>query len=193
MASVDLGSALSSGVNTFKANAVNHIIVFLVFVLVVSFSCGLLIGPMFVGYYKYFAKEESGGKPEIGDLFKGFDHFVPAFVAGIVGFILIAIGNMLCLIPGLLIAPLLPVALVLVVRGETDGIQALKKGWTLLKPNLLMAAIAMLVIQIVAQLGVVACGIGLLVTGPIAMIANWHLAKQILGDAGEMTPAAQPA
>lgn len=193
MASVDLGSALSSGVNAFKANAVNHIIVFIVFVLVTNFTFGLLIGPMMVGYFKYIAKEDAGGKAEIGDLFKGFENFVPALVAGIVGIIVIMIGTFLCIIPGLLIAPLLPVAMLLVARGETDGIQALQKGWAFLKPNLLMAAIAMLVIQIVGQIGVIACFVGLLITAPIAMIASFHLAKQLIGDANDVVPAAQPA
>jgi len=193
MASVDLGNALSTGVNTFKANAVNHIIVFIVFSLVTNVSFGLLIGPMIVGYFKYLTKEASGAKPEIGDLFKGFDQFVPALVAGIVAFILIVIGSFLCIIPGLLIAPLLPVALLLVARGEKDGIQALQKGWAFLKPNLLMAAVSMVVIQIIGQIGIFACFVGLLVTGPIAMIASWHLATQILGDASEVVPAAQPA
>jgi uncharacterized membrane protein len=188
MASVDIGGALTKGISTFKANPVFHILSFVIVVVVSGAAFGLLTGPMLVGYFKTFAKEDSGAKPEIGDLFKGFDEFVPALLAAILGGILINIGFILCIIPGLLIAAILPLSLLLIARGEQDGIQALQKGWALLKPNLLMAAIAMIIIQIIGALGVIACGIGLLITGPIAAIATWQLCQQLAGNSTHAEP-----
>lgn len=193
MATVNLGSALSKGVNTFKANPVFHILSFVIVLVVSSAAFGLLTGPMLVGYFKTFAKEDAGVKPELSDLFKGFDEFVPALLAGILGGIIVYIGFILCIIPGMLITPILPLALLLIANGEKDGIQALKRAWSILKPNLVMAALALFVFQIIGALGAIACLIGLLVTGPIAIIASWEVCRQLLGGASNATPAVQPA
>jgi uncharacterized membrane protein len=181
MTSINIGSTLSKSIARLKANPGFHIIACLL-VAIVGGALFLLYGPMIVGYFKALDKEDRGEKPEIGDVFKGFDDFVPALVAGVVGGLVVSIGFMLCVIPGILILPLFPLALYFVAKGEKDGINALKRAWPLVKANLVPAAIAALVVSLVAHLGIILCVIGVILTLPLGMIGFYLIAKQLAED-----------
>ena len=68
--------------------------------------------------------------------------------------------------------------------GEKDGITAIKRAWELVKANLLGAFLCMLVLGIIGNLGVLLCGVGVVITLPIAFIGAYHMAKQMAGDDG---------
>lgn len=183
MASIDIGATLSKSIARLKANPGFHIISCLLVAIIGGAVFNLLYGPMLVGYFRALEKEDRGEKPEIGDVFKGFDDFVPALIAGVVGGIVVGIGIMLCIIPGLLIMPLYPLALYFVAcKGEKDGINALKRAWPLVKASLVPAALAALVVGLVGYLGIILCIIGVIVTMPIAMIGFYTIAKQLAAD-----------
>lgn len=179
MAAPDIGACVSAGVSGLKKNFVLHVVVTLIIALVGSFSFGLLYGPMIAGYMRMIKAEEEGGTPQIGDVFKGFDDFVPAFLAAFLGGIAVSIGMMLCVIPGLLIMALPITATYLVAMGEKDGINALKRAWGVIKGNLISSALCAFVVAIVGSLGAILCGIGALLTLPIAFIGFYHMAKQL--------------
>lgn len=191
MATIDIGPLLSQSIARLKANPGFHIVSCLLVGIIGGAVFGLLHGPMIVGYFRALEKEDRGEKPEIGDIFKGFDDFVPALVAGLLGGIIVGIGMMLCVIPGLLILPLFPLALYFVTKGEKDGVNALKRAWPLVKANLISAALAALVVGLVGYVGIILCFIGVFITMPIALIGFYLIAKQLAGDAS--TAAVAPA
>lgn len=182
MASIDIGSTVSLSIARLKANPGFHIVSCLLVGIVGGAAFGLLQGPMIVGYFKALEKEDRGEKPEIGDIFKGFDAFVPALVAALVSGIIIGIGTMLCIIPGLLLMPLFPLSLYFVAKGEKDGIKALQRAWPLVKANLVAAALAAFVVGIVGSLGLILCFVGIFLTMPITMIGYYIIAKQLAED-----------
>jgi uncharacterized membrane protein len=179
MAAPDIGACISAGVSGLKKNFVLHVVVTLLIAIVGGFSFGLLYGPMIVGYMRMLKAEEEGGTPQIGDVFKGFDDFLPAFLAAFLGGIAVSIGMMLCIIPGLLIMAFPITAIYLVAMGEKDGINALKRAWGVIKGNLVSSALCAFVVAIVGSLGAILCGIGAILTLPIAFIGFYHLAKQL--------------
>lgn len=179
MAAPDVGACVSAGYNGFKKDPVTHIVATLLVIIIGNVSAGLLLGPMIVGYMRLIKIQEDGGTPQIGDVFKGFDDFVPALLAGLVSGILVAIGFMLCILPGLLIMAILPTATYLVAVGEKDGINAIKRAWVVVKQNLLGAFLCSLVLGILGQVGVILCFIGLLLTLPISFIGMYQMAKQL--------------
>jgi uncharacterized membrane protein len=179
MAAPEIGTCVSAGVTGLKRNFVLHIVVTLLIAIVGSFSFGLLYGPMIAGYMRMIKAEEEGGSPQIGDVFKGFDDFVPAFVAAFLGGIAVSIGMMLCVIPGLLIMALPVTATYLVAMGEKDGINALKRAWAVIKENLIASALCALVLGIIGSLGAILCGVGMLITLPITFIGMYYMAKQL--------------
>ena len=126
MAAPDIGMCVSAGFNGLKKDPVTHIVTSLLIGVVGGVSAGLLTGPMMVGYMRMIKREDEGTKAEIADVFKGFDDFVPALLAVFISSIIVGIGFMLCVIPGLLIMALVPTAAYLVAVGEKDGINAIK-------------------------------------------------------------------
>lgn len=183
MSAPDLGACISAGVAGFKKSPLTHIVAILLVGIISNVSMGLLAGPMMVGYMRLIRIEDDGGTAEIGDVFKGFDDFVPALLAVLVGSIVVGIGFVFCILPGLLIMALVPTAAYLVAMGEKDGINALKRAWEAVKANLLGAFLCTLILAILGSLGAIACGIGVLLTLPIAFIGLYQMAKQ-LTDAG---------
>jgi len=81
MAAPDIGTCISAGINGLKKDFVPHIIATLLVGLIGGCTGGLLTGPMLVGYMRMVKVIEDGGTPQIGDVFKGFDDFVPALLA----------------------------------------------------------------------------------------------------------------
>ncbi len=186
MASPEIGTCVSAGIDGLKKNAVTHIVSALLVGIVGGVSGGILSGPMMVGYMRMIKAEDEGGTPEIGDVFKGFDDFVPALLAVLVSSIIVSIGFFLCIIPGLLIMALIPTAAYLVAVGEKDGINAIKRAFNAVKANMLSSIICSLVLGIIGSIGSIACGIGVIVTLPIAFIGMYHMAKQMT-DGGTST------
>jgi uncharacterized membrane protein len=140
---------------------------------------GLLVGPMVVGYMRMIKIEDEGGAIKIADVFKGFEDFVPSLLAVLIGSIIVSIGYMLCILPGMLLTALVPTAAYLVACGEKDGIAALRRAWEAVKGNLLSAFLCMLVLGFIGNIGMILCFVGIIVTLPIAFIGSYHMAKQL--------------
>jgi uncharacterized membrane protein len=179
MAAPDIGKCISAGISGLKKNPVTHIATTLLVGIVGGVSAGLLTGPMVVGYMRMIKLEDEGGKPEIADVFKGFDDFVPALLAVLLSSIVVSIGFMLCFIPGLLVMALVPTAAYLVATGEKDGINAIRRAFDALKASLMGAFFCALVLGIIGSVGAILCGVGMLLTLPITFIGMYHMAKQL--------------
>lgn len=93
---------------------------------------------------------------------------------------LIAVGYLVFVLPGILIAPLLTVSLMAVFQGETDAVAAIKKGWAAFQPNFIMAALTLFILGIIMSVGVLACGIGVLFTAPVGIAGMYKLGQQML-------------
>lgn len=189
MASLQIGACLSDAVTLYKKNFWTHVVVSLLVMAVGSVSAGLLAGPMLVGYIRMLDKEHNGEAVEIGDVFRGFDDFVPAFVASLICMLVLWVGFLLCFIPGLLIMALPVIALFLVARGESDGVEAFKQAWRIVTKNLLASCLCALLLGLVGSLGGLLCGIGMIFTLPIALIGQYYMARQLVGDAGDDSEA----
>ena len=179
MAAPDMATCVAAGFNGLRKNPVTHIVATLLVGIIGGIGAGILMGPMLVGYMRMIKIEDDGGNVEIGDVFKGFDDFVPALLAVLLGGLIVALGFMLCVIPGVLIMALVPTAAYLVAIGERDGINALKRAWEAVKANLAASCLCALVLLIVGSLGLILCGVGIVLTLPIAYIGMYHMAKQL--------------
>jgi hypothetical protein len=181
MAAPDISACVSAGFSSFKKNPVTHVVSTLLVLFISGVGFGLLTGPMVVGYMRMIKTEDEGGQIEIADVFKGFESFVPSLLAVLVGSIIVSIGYMLCVLPGMLLMAIIPTAAYVVANGETDGIAALKTAWNAVKSNLLGAFLCSLVLGIVGNLGLILCFIGVFISLPIAFIGSYHMAKQLVG------------
>ena len=106
MASANVGDCLSGAWGTFKKNAITHVVCTLLVMVVAGISAGQLAGPMVVGYMRMIERETRGEAVQIGDIFRGFDDLVPAFVAGLISSLVVSLGFLLCGVGALLTLPL---------------------------------------------------------------------------------------
>jgi uncharacterized membrane protein len=126
---------------------------------------------LLVGLLRMAFKQIRGGKIEIADLFAFSDIVVPAAVATVLTSLGIMAGTLLCIVPGLVLAALWLFTFPLVADGRPDGIEAMRTSFNTLKDELLMALVFLLVLAVMMAVGLALCGVGLLVTAPVAVLS----------------------
>jgi hypothetical protein len=92
------------------------------------------------------------------------------FVTGSMSIILISIGTLLFIIPGIYIALRLQFYVAFIVEEDADIIESLQKSWAITKDQvlpLLLLALAMIGIIIV---GIICFGVGVFVAGPLIIL-----------------------
>jgi membrane-anchored glycerophosphoryl diester phosphodiesterase (GDPDase) len=157
--------AMKDGWETMKKDLVNNIIVFFVASLL-SYVAGLGIVSMFYCAHKL----RSGEKITIADALWGLKNNP---VRNIIAAVVFAVPFCLCYLPGLYLGPQWIYMFPMIARGDQqDGIAAMKASWEKAKAGGFMDHfIRFLLIGIVGGIGSVLCGIGALITMPIAIIA----------------------
>jgi hypothetical protein len=173
-----IGEGLSVGWNTFKNNY-NVLLI----PLLCAFAVGLIpiVGGFLAlpGMLLVSLKVLRGQTPETGDGFVGFQAFVDHLVMGI----LQALGLIACCI-GVYVtqALFLPGTLLIVDKG-LGWSDAKDRCLEEIKPNLLAWVLYTFVLGLVAAAGLIACGVGIFVTLPIATIGWAYAYDQTLGAA----------
>jgi uncharacterized membrane protein len=177
-----MGTVISNAFFDLKSNFLTHVVATVFTSIIGGAIFGLLLAPMQTGYMLLEEKIQKKEPVSFTDIFKGFDHFVPALVAFLISGVLTGIGFVFCIIPGLILMPLIPTSLYLVAKGEKDGVQAVKLAWSHLKRNLFMAMLTMIVLSVLGSLGIVFCFVGIFLTAPLIYIGYYHMAKGLVGD-----------
>ncbi len=133
---------------------------------------GVPFGVLGVGAYRMALRQLRGQKIDVPQLFDVQDVLAPASVAGLLIVVAQLIGSALCVLPGLVVGGLLMFALPLVADKRMDGIEAMKLSFETLKDEWLMAGVFWLVMGLIAMGGAIVCGVGLLVAGPVILLAQ---------------------
>lgn len=195
---LSVGDAISFGWNKFKDNAgvwVGIILIAAVIQIVLSFifrsnstdfsalySVWSIIGTIVstvVGYLINAAlirgalHEVDGNKPAFGSFFQ-FANVAAVIIASVLVGIATAVGLILLVIPGIVVVFLTWWTLQFVVDRNEDAITAIKSSFRAISSNagqLFVLALALFGINIV---GAIPCGLGLLVTIPITVIASTY-------------------
>jgi uncharacterized membrane protein len=180
---LDIGETLKLGWETFTKNAVPLIVGTLLMALVGGLSFGICLGPMLVGYNKMCLRAARGEQVAVGDVFQGFQQFLPAFVLMLVAGIAIMLGFLLLIIPGFIVAFLFFWApWIMAENPELGAIDCLKASVELSRRDIGASAIFILVNVIVNAAGGVV-PFGSLVTGPIAAAMAAHGVDRVRGTA----------
>ncbi len=164
---------------------VNQLVLMMLIMILIS-----LMAPLFVGFFKGIKKDYEGGKAEVSDLFSAFDTMIPSVINVALAGFLIAVGSLLCYLPGIIVASLMPMVVFFIAKGEKDGLNPLKKSIALLIKNPLII-LFYFIFNIIGSLGVLACVVGILVTIPFSLCATYKMFQQALGEDNPVKPAAQ--
>ncbi len=141
----------------------------------------VLQGAMAIGFNILIIKKLAYGKLDVGDLFKGFNFFVPSLVAHILISIFTAIGTLLCIIPGLVIAAMYMFTMLFILDKKLEFWPAMQASAELVKKDYMGFTLFFLALVLLQILGVLACIVGLLVTIPIMYVAIVIAYRDLVG------------
>lgn len=142
----------------------------------------LLDGVCMGSFYVLLLKLMRGERTQFGDAFLGFSlAFVQLFLAGLVKLILTYVGLMFCILPGIYLAVAWTFALPLVVDQKLDFWPAMELSRKVVTRHWWAVFGLVLVNVLLFLLGAAACGIGVLITVPVAFGAYAYAYEDIFG------------
>lgn len=163
---LDIGATLSEGWNSFTNNVVTLLVGLILVAIISGVSLGIAAGPMLLGYSRACLKAQRGEKPELGEIFSGFDNFGQAFVLLLLIAIGAFIGAIFLVLPALIWAYFVYWAFWFMADGENNAIECIKKSIEVQKQDVGASVVFLLVVAIIQSVGS-GTGIGTLLTGPL--------------------------
>ena len=184
---MDIEVLLKDSWNIFKDNIVAYIIGTLIVILGSIFI--VTIAPLFYGLAYMAVRGVKGEKVEINDVFEGFNHFVKSWIFLIVAGVLLFIGYLLLLIPGIILSILLIYALPLLVIRDYSAIDAIKESINLAKANFTETIVLFIIAMVLSSIGGL-IRIGAVLTTPFIMIFYTLGAHGLIGKSPKRTEIA---
>jgi len=181
------GPWLAEAWEIFKQDWLMHVVVMLILGVANSGSGGILYGPLLCGYYYMIFKklQDPTGSIELGDIAKGFDVFVHALVAWLLISVFAGVGSIACFVGSIVVTALLIFVFPLIMDRRMDFWPAFEASFEKTKNNWLGWSVFVLVLGVVYMAGIIACFVGILVTGPLTLIATALAYRDNFGFAGE--------
>ena len=192
---VKIGDYISSGFETFKKNAgafIGFTIVLLLINLVLaqinksaspvgSLISLLISGPLNAGFLIVAFKVLRNRETTFGDFFRGFNNYLPLFLVSLVSGVLIGLGFVLLIIPGIYLAVAYTFALPLVLDKKMNFWDAMEFSRKLISKNWFSFFGFVLVLVLINFAGALLLGLGLLVTIPLSVGAIAAAYADIVG------------
>jgi uncharacterized membrane protein len=152
------------------------------FVVVVVGYIAALVASMFVqAAYLSGCLDIADGRPvTIGSFFQP-RNFGPAMITALLAGLLTAIGTMLCIVPGLIVAFLAQFATAFVIDRSLSPINSFKASFATCRGTIGDALLSWLVQLTVLLVGEMLCGVGLLVAFPLAVLIQTYTYRRLSG------------
>ena len=199
--SLNVGDALGYGFGALKTYPGPLVVITLVFLVVtavlnfipalfedapilqavVNIGTFLAAAILYMGMIRMALKVTAGQEPEVADLFKA-DHFGSYLGAGILVGLMVGIGLVLCIVPGILAIILFGFFGFLVLDRGVGAIDSISGSFELTKANLGPLFVLGLAVVGLNLAGALVCGFGLLVTYPITIVALGYAYRSLSGE-----------
>lgn len=191
---VKISQYIGSGWKTFKKNPGGFVgftlVAFLINVAIAivsqsvpleAFISLLISAPLNAGFLIVAFKLLKNRATTFGDFFRGFNNYLPLFLVSIVSSVVIGIGLLLLLIPGLYLAVAYIFALPLVLEKKMNFWDGMEFSRKLISKNWFSFFGFAFVLVLLNLAGVLLLGVGLLVTIPISTCAIAAAYADIVG------------
>jgi len=192
------GDWIKEGFDLYKDNLVLLILSSLIVFLLSVASLGILSGPMSAGLIAIVLRLRDGDPtpPAVGDVFQGFQFFLPSFLFGIVwGAILVVgcliltvipcLGQLLSVCLAVVASAFLMFGLYLIVDQKMDFWPASMASIEKVKPAFFPYMGLAVVAGVIGEIGALACGIGICVTMPIYFAIIAVAFRDVFGNGAE--------
>ena len=134
-------------------------------------ACAMLIigGTIQVGVSRAILGMMAGKTPTVGMMFEGFDRFGQAFLASLVMALLVGLGMVLCIVPGVILAIMWMFVYFVLAETQIEFWPAMKASAELTAGFRWQLFGLLLADALVVILGVLACCVGVLIAQPVVM------------------------
>jgi uncharacterized membrane protein len=139
-----------------------------------------LAAPLYVGYSIAAFKIISGQPFQFSDFFKGFNYFLPLFLSSLACTLIVTVG-LLLVIPGIYFAIGYMLVTFLIIDHRMEFWQAMETSRKIVTKNWFGFFVFALVLFLVNLLGMLALGIGMVVSIPVTSCAAAIAYKEIVG------------
>jgi uncharacterized membrane protein len=192
-ATIDIGSCISRGINLVTGNlglvVGSGLLAFAIaiginFVPILGWIASFFIGPALVaGLYMVLLKRLRGQEAAVGDIFTFFDYtMLTLAMASILTGILVSIGMLFLILPGIYLAVAYIFTIPLIADKKLEFWTAMELSRKVVTTHWFPALGLIILAGIIAALGVLAIGIGLVVTAPIAGASLAVAYEDLFGD-----------
>ncbi|HUI55655.1 MAG TPA: zinc-ribbon domain-containing protein [Bryobacteraceae bacterium] len=176
---VTAGRWIGEGWDLVKQDMGTYILISLIFFLLNSVP--FIQGALIAGFHIYTMKKIMGRRAEFGDMFKGFNFFIPTLVASLLIGLFTFLGTLACIIPGLVIAAMYKFTYLFIVDKRMDFWPAMQASHAVVKNDYFGFTMFLILAFLVNVLGLLCCVVGLLVTIPVTFAAITVAYKEIVG------------
>ncbi|HEX3744794.1 MAG TPA: zinc-ribbon domain-containing protein [Bryobacteraceae bacterium] len=173
------GKWIGEGWELVKADMGTYVLMSLIFFLLNSVP--FIQGALIAGFHIYTMKKMMRRPAEFGDLFKGFNFFIPTLVASLLIGLFTFFGTLLCIIPGLVVAAMYKFTYLFIIDKRMDFWPAMEASHAVVKNDYFGFTMFLLLAVLINLLGALCCIVGLLVSIPVTIAAITVAYKEIVG------------
>lgn len=174
---VDIGGWITEAWELYKANFGLLCVATLIAAVLGSFTCGVLMGPLWAGLalilLRLMRKEQP--LPQIGDVFKGFDLFLQSLLLVVViGVAFLVVGSVPVVgaVGPTLLSPLVMFSMFLLVDKKLEFWPAIQASYEKAKSEYVSLLVLSLVAGLISAAGLILCGIGVILTAPFGAVVS---------------------
>ncbi|MCU1238279.1 MAG: hypothetical protein JWP63_6246 [Candidatus Solibacter sp.] len=175
------GAWIGAGWDLVKADLGNYVLIALVFSVLNGAVPMILQGPLIAGFHIYCMKRILGRNAEFADLFKGFNFFIPTLVASLVIGLFSFAGFLLCIIPGFVVVAMYKFTYLFIVDKRMDFWPAMQASHAVVRNDYFGFTMFLILMILVNLLGLLCCGVGLLVSIPVTIAAITIAYSELVG------------
>jgi len=124
---------VNESINVYKKNFVVFTIATLIFMFGSIFI--ITIAPLFLGLIYMSLKAIQGEEVEIADVFKGFNYFILSWILLIVESLVILVGFIFLIIPGLLLSMMLLYSYAILINENRGAIDSIQRSYKIARRN----------------------------------------------------------
>jgi len=180
---LSIENVLQQGLNLFRKEPGVFIIYSIISAIALSnpISGLLLGGPMVAGYYIVAQRIRQNRDIEISDFFKSFDRFVPLLILNLLISLLVFLGLILLVLPGIYLAISYLFAHFFVWYYDVEPSEALRMSRRTVSGNFGQILLLSLILGGINLLGLLAFGVGILLSLPFSYCVIYATFDDIIG------------
>jgi uncharacterized membrane protein len=175
------GIWIGAGWEMVKADLGTFVLAALVLVALSSMVPIIIQGPLIIGFHLFCIKKLLNKPAELGDLFKGFNFFVPALVASLLISLFSTIGMIACLVGALVVGAMYKFTYLFILDKRMDFWPAMQASHAVVKNDYFGFTMFLLLIALVDLLGLICCIVGIFVAMPVGLAAITVAYRDIVG------------